>query len=84
MLRSADWWLVTDVSAQPIETSVSNGKLRCVTSQKSEDLIYTAAEAWNQARRSAEHVARSGEDKCTQGLGKELVSGYVVNYTTIV
>jgi hypothetical protein len=39
MLRSADWWLITDVSGQPIETSLSNGKLRCVTSQKSKDLI---------------------------------------------
>jgi len=28
------------------ETSVTTN-LRCVTSQKSEDIIYTAAEAWN-------------------------------------
>ena len=76
MLRSVDWYLVTDVSRQPIgpifkgqavqedssctvwplkigpigclETSV-NTNLRCITSQRSEYLIYTAAEAWNYA-----------------------------------
>ena len=31
------------------ETSVTNCHLRYVTSQKSEDFIYTAAEAWNNA-----------------------------------
>jgi len=45
MLRKIDWYLVTDVSGQGcLETFVTTN-LRCVTSQKSEDLIYTASEA---------------------------------------
>ena len=54
-VRSMDWWLVTDVSGQTIRPifkgttgcpkSQATTNLRCVTSQKSEDPIYTAAEA---------------------------------------
>ena len=60
ILRSVDWWLVTVVSGQPVclifrgpircsETSVTTN-LRCVTPQKSEDIIYIVAETWNRAR----------------------------------
>jgi len=46
MLRSIDWQFITDVSEHPIETSVRNNKsVCCVTAQKSEDLVCTAAEA---------------------------------------
>jgi hypothetical protein len=52
MLRSVDWWLVTDVSLQPIGTDTIDCpktsvviNLRNVTSQKIQDLIYNAAEA---------------------------------------
>ena len=30
-----------------LAASVTNNNIRCITSQKSEDLIYTATEAWN-------------------------------------
>jgi len=59
MLRSVDWYLFTDVSRQPVdtvlkgqsvqETLLTNYSLRCVTSQKSEGLIYTVAEDCNHA-----------------------------------
>lgn len=39
ILRSVDWWCFTDVS-EPI-------CLRCTIFQKSRDLIYTEAKAWN-------------------------------------
>jgi hypothetical protein len=43
-------WTAWHLTMGPIdfpETSVTTN-LRCVTSQSGEDLIYTAAEAWNQ------------------------------------
>ena len=58
MLRSVDRWFVTEVSGQPIGSLTLEGwthglsrnagyttNLLCVTFKKSEDLIYTAAEA---------------------------------------
>ena len=44
-------WTAWPLKIEPIgypETSV-NSNLRCVTCQNNEDLIYTAAEAWNRA-----------------------------------
>jgi hypothetical protein len=50
MLSSIDWYLVPDVLGQTVgpETLVTTNR-RCLTSQKSEDLIFTAAEAWDHA-----------------------------------
>ena len=39
-----------------VETSVTTSHQRCVTSQKSEDLIYIAAEAWNRAVKCIDSV----------------------------
>jgi hypothetical protein len=58
ILRSVYWQFITDFSGQTIgliplkmgliicpEKSATNYHLRCINSQSSEDLIYTAAEA---------------------------------------
>ena len=46
MLLSVDWLFITDVSGHPIEMPVRNYKfVCCVTPQKSEDVVCTAAEA---------------------------------------
>jgi hypothetical protein len=66
--RSSLFWavtqrrmVVTGVSEQPIcpifqGLCMPTTNLRCVTSKKSEDLFYTAEEAWNRAERCL-HVA---------------------------
>ena len=70
MLSCVNWWLVTDVSAQlralysRVKQSLIVSERRSlitnrpyVTSQKSEDLICTAVEAWNHAEKRKLHNA---------------------------
>jgi len=47
---------VYEVGTEKFSQNVGNltVHLRCVTSQKSEDLIYTAAEAWTYAHRKTD------------------------------
>jgi len=49
LLPSMPAWILKIEPIGYSETSVNNNKLRCVTTQKSEALIYTAAEAWDLA-----------------------------------
>ena len=41
------------------QTSVTTGYMSCVTSQKSEDRIYTVAESWNHVQKYADETLRS-------------------------
>jgi len=68
MLPRVDGYLATNVSGDIGRLTFQDGtsglfrnvgNQRCVTSQKSENVIYTAAEAWNNAYQRTEYTTPS-------------------------